>query len=228
MEATTVTDQTFDVKCEYCEALARPDVPRSTIMSAQYDFVDNEGNWRYGCITHWQQARASRQLGPGHARHLSRGQQPEPRPPGTLPSPPVPGSLRKPQVRRDVVAPVGVVNGTPRQQRRMARGEARGDVARQVDGGLPIKEARAKLRPKHLFENMEPTKVVKSAPSPTSVLGISIALMRDNDGATLEEIQAAIGPKHDALKLLSWANENKGYGWQEDENKKIHVVEMKS
>jgi hypothetical protein len=65
---------------------------------------------------------------------------------------------------------------------------------------------------------------VKGDPRPGSVLAVTLDLIRTSNGATLAEIDAAIGPKHDALKLLQWANENKGYGWRQDENKKIHTV----
>lgn len=194
-------------KCEYCRSASAPSTPEDSVMTAQYDFVDVDGNWRYGCITHWQKHRASRQLGVGHAMHLGKGIEPPPRSPG-YEAPPL-GVLAKPQVRAQLIRPepaarltaVAAPNGAPR----------------------PPREPKPKL-PK-IFTDMEAKSEIKGDPRPGSVLAVTLDLIRVNGGATLDEINTAIGPKHDALKLLQWANENKGYGWKQDpETKKISTV----
>lgn len=190
-------------KCEYCRAKVPEGTQESTIRDAQYDFVDIDGNWRYGCIEHWQANRASRQLGIGHAQHLSKGSEPPPRPPG-VESPPIP-QLVKPQVRPQLIRPEPATRTNP------------------VTGERKPREQ--KPRAPRDFQDMEPRDYVKADPRPGSVLAMTLDLIRTNGGATLDEINAVIGPKHDALKLMQWANENKGYGWKQDPvTKKISVA----
>lgn len=189
-------------KCEYCD------------MTAQYDFVDSDGAWRYGCTGHWMKHRASRQLGPGHAKHLAIGSEPPRRPEGYVPPPVDPTKLIKPQssptLSEYVKTPAGgngastASNGTPRK---------------------PKEPREPKARPPREFHDMEPTGADIKEPRPGSVLALTLDTIKEKGGATLDEIQAVIGPKHDALKLLQWANENRGYGWKQDPNdKKIQVV----
>lgn len=50
-------------------------------------------------------------------------------------------------------------------------------------------------------------------PRPASVLDKTLNLIKEKRGATLEEIQAVIGEKHDAMRLLRWANKERGFGF---------------
>jgi hypothetical protein len=180
-------------QCEFCQ------------MVAQYDFVDDQGDWRYGCVTHWMKYRASRQIGPGHARHLTVGQEPPKRPEGYVPKPVDPTRLAKPRI-----APALQAYTSKQPAATTTNGEPK-----------PPREKRVRVQE---FQDMEPSGADIKEPRPGSVLAITLDLMKTNGGATLEEINAAIGPKHDALKLLIWAHENKGYGWKIDpESKKVSV-----
>lgn len=189
-------------KCEYDQTL-----------DAQYDFVDKDGNWRYGCTQHWMQHRASKQIGPGHARHLHVGQEPPKRPEGYV-APPLPaGALVRPRVAQSIQA---YVQHTPTAG---APAEGRSDGHAKAP-----REKRAKVTE---FQDMPLNAELLSSskePRPGSVMAITLDLIAKNDGATLEEIAEAIGPKHNALKLLQWMNENRGYGWRKDEAGKIHTV----
>lgn len=80
-----------------------------------------------------------------------------------------------------------------------------------------------KKREKKVFRDMEPGEIQKT-PKDGSVLHKTIELCRKLDGATLEEIQVEIGEKHDALKLLLWANEERGWGWKRGEDDRIRVL----
>lgn len=184
-------------KCDYCE------------MEAQYDFVEDSGEWRYACVTHWIKHRASRQLGPGHARHLVAGEQPPRRPEGYTPQPIDPTRLVKPRVAPTLQAavdrPLPATNG----------GTTIGNVR---------KPKTERVKPPKEFQDMEPKGMEIKDPRPGSVMAITLELVKKNGGATIDEIQAAIGVKHDALKLLQWMNENRGYGWKRDGEGKIQVV----
>lgn len=188
-------------KCEYCE------------MQAQYDFVDDGGNWRYGCVNHWMKYRASRQIGPGHAKHLTAGESPPKRPEGYVAPTIDPTRLVKPRVslalQASIDRPMPVAGGS---------GNGEPKAPKEKKERTPRKAA-----PKE-FQDMEPSGEVKES-RPGSVMAVTVDLIKEKNGATLEEIQAAIGPKHDALKLLQWMNANRGYGWRMDPaTKKIFVV----
>jgi len=178
--------------CEFYHATTNAKCP----LQAQYDFVDGEGNWRYGCTAHWFEHRASKQLGPGHAKHITKGQEPPPRPGGVTVTPPVPPSanvLAKP-------------------------------ADRPVPAAIPRKltnERTRKTKGKLEYQDMEPGNLNGYEPRPDSVLAITVELCKN--GATLEEIQATIGPKHNALRLLEFGN-LKGFGWKRGDDMKIKVV----
>ncbi len=53
----------------------------------------------------------------------------------------------------------------------------------------------------------------QQAPREGSALHTALELIKTHKGATLEEIQAAIGDKHIARRLLTWANRERGYGF---------------
>lgn len=53
----------------------------------------------------------------------------------------------------------------------------------------------------------------QQAPREGSALHTALELIRTHKGATLPEIQAAIGEKHIAHRLLAWANRERGYGF---------------
>jgi hypothetical protein len=186
-------------KCEYCE------------MEAQYDFVDDGGEWRYGCVNHWMKYRASKQIGPGHAKHLTAGETPPKRPAGYVPPAIDPTRLVKPRV--SVALQASIDRPTP--------------ITGGSTGERPAREKKEKgprkASPKE-FVDMEPKGMEIKEPRPGSVMAITLDIIKEKGGATLEEIQAAIGPKHDALKLLVWMNENRGYGWKKDAAGKIHTV----
>src|SRR5690348_11358409 len=163
-------------------------------LDAQYDFVDSDGHWRYGCTKHWMENRATKQLGPGHAKHLTAGQQPPQRPPDYTPPPIDPHRLAQPQSSPTLSEYV---------QKQGRPGTPAGASPRQ-----PREPRAPRQRAPREFQDMEPTGMDIKEPRPGSVLAITLELIKAQDGATLEEIQNAIGPKHDALKLLQWANEN--------------------
>jgi hypothetical protein len=183
--------------------------------AAAYDFVDKAGHWRYGCIGHWTDNRLSKQLGPGHGRHLVAGVQPEPHPEG------------QPEVDVHLLARPRVA---PMLIRKLG-------YEPSASGNWPIPKSKStmqKANKEHAekrvvrkqFFDMEPTSDEVKIPKAGTVLAVTLDLCRDTPGgATLEEIQAAIGPKHPALKLLEWANQNKGMGWRQDpETKRIVPV----
>lgn len=171
-------------KCDYCS------------LPAQYDFKTSLGPWAYGCTNHWMQHRASRTIGIGHCQHIGKDKPLPKRPadavgyvaPVSTPGAPTAGTtLAKPTVPRAA---------TPKAAR------------------APAEPKVAKVKPPKVFEDMEPA-TEQQIPRPGSVLAITIDLCRANaEGATMEEIQAAIGPKHDALKLMQWGAANRGWGWK--------------
>lgn len=201
---------------KYFEKKARVEMPKCEYgcgMDAQYDFVDIDGNWRWGCTNHWMKHRATKQTGPGHARHLEAGREPPKRPDGYMHVPLPAGTLAPPQISQTLS---GYVQHTP------APGQpSEPRAARQKAERGPRTKAPSEFQDMPL--NAELLASVKE-PRPGSVLALTLDLIAKQNGATLEEIQEIIGPKHNALKLLQWANENKGYGWRKDEAGKIHTV----
>ena len=195
-------------RCEWCyqKSMAQGHSVE-TVPYAQYDFVSSTGGWRYGCTAHWLEYRESRQLAPGHARHIEKGVQPAPRAPGDTPPPLPPYSLAKPQ-ERTVASPT-------------AAGSSPG-------GGATKAPRSSKPKKSGEFCDMERdgTKAPTYVPRPDSVLAFTLELVGQKDGATLEDIQAMLDThgKHNALKLLEWSHDAKGYGWKKGDDGKIRVV----
>lgn len=73
------------------------------------------------------------------------------------------------------------------------------------------KKVREPRQPKE-WEDL-PEGKEQQLPRPGSVLAITLDLIKEKRGATLEEIQTAIGEKHVAMRLLRWANKERGFGF---------------
>lgn len=179
-------------KCEWCE------------LPAQYDFVADTGDWRYGCTNHWMKNRASKQLGPGHANHIGKGQDPPPRPPGTVSEPLDPNKFVKPQ---HIPPPGYGPTGFP-----VTKVEGSGRAAR-----APREPGAPRVKAPKVFQDMPPGPKLGNL-RPGSVMTATLDLIAAKQqagevGATMEEIQETIGSKHDALSLLRFMNSGKGYGF---------------
>ena len=59
-------------------------------------------------------------------------------------------------------------------------------------------------------------------PRPDSVASKTLLLIDANQGATLDEIQAEIGEKHSARRLLTWMNKERGYGFTMTDGKILY------
>lgn len=88
-----------------------------------------------------------------------------------------------------------------------AKKKAEREAAREARKNAP----RAPRPPKP-WEDLDPGAKQK-APRAPSVAHDTLELMKTNKGATLEDIQNTIGPKHKARGLLSWMNKELGYGF---------------
>lgn len=200
------------------ERVTMPNCEWKCGRTAQYDFVDKQGHWRYGCMNHWMDHRASKQLGPGHGRHLTLGVEPPDRPEGQDSPPPLdPTELARPRIamtlREQMKSYTHIADDGSVDQ---PKSQARGHVTRKVNN-----EKKIRIRE---FHDMPPTGEDIKPFKPGSVMAVTVELMEKQDGATVEEIQAAIGPKHQALKLMQWMNENKGIGFKMGEDGKIRPV----
>lgn len=70
-----------------------------------------------------------------------------------------------------------------------------------------------------------PAGAEQQAPREGSVLYTTLELIKTNRGATLDEIQAAVGDKHPVRRLLTWANRERGYGFVMTKNtQKIQAI----
>lgn len=174
--------------CEWC------------ILPAQYDFVSDSEEWRYGCLDHWLKNRRSKTLGPGHGINLEKGRKPPPRPAGHVAGAPMPPRLAKPVER-----PAASQNGS---------GTTLGG-----SGPRPPRVPRAK-GPQE-FTDMEPGDVKAGyEPRPGSTIAVALELTEREAGCTLEELQVELDKlgKHDALKLLQFMHTGKGFGFKRQED----------
>lgn len=75
------------------------------------------------------------------------------------------------------------------------------------------REARkSEPRPPKPWEDL-PAGAEQQAPREPSVLHTVLEMIAKNKGATLDELQAAVGEKHPIRALLRWANRERGYGF---------------
>lgn len=176
--------------CEYCD------------LPAQYDFISDETPrvWRYGCTKHWMEHRVSKQIGPGHARHLTKGVQPTPRQTGELTGDPIPKTVFvKPSseaVPRTMVSAGSPASGVPR-----------------------VRTPRKTGTTKDFFDLPRADEPDRSfSPKPGSAMAVALEIMEKGEGATVDELRAAIGPNHDPVKLFQFFNEKRGWGFKKDPN----------
>lgn len=168
-------------------------------IPAQYDFKGSDGLWHYGCTGHWMQHRESKAIKPGCAQHLIKGQEV---PPSMVPQEQrvtkcIKPSQPKPEVPRP---PIRSISNVVKPS--LDKAKTTGRVPRMKE-----------------FQDMEAGPVQKEW-KPNSVGAIMHDLLRKGPGATVEEINTAIGyPKHDALKLMQFSNANRGWGYAMIEGK---------